>query len=419
MRSWRDRVASARACAHEAQECARAPRLDELPQDALREILRYLKVPLALKLTCRAVRAAAPEYTISYSIHALRTINFFTWAYKNGMRLTHGLATAVAREGNLDALLFMKTVGQPDLSNNLCRYACPAAAECGHLHILKRFMKTGTMGVDNFRSYELVPILNWAVYGGHRRVAEWMLETFPTELKYPQYSTLTSAARGGQLDMMKWLHFELGCPWDGTACTQAAKNGHLHVLKWLYHEARFNSLAHTHSDPGRQPWPTATISSAAQGGHMHVLVWLNDTIGQLGAWHFASEGGWCDDAARIGRLDILKYAHEQGVAITPNAAAHAAENGHVHVLEWVCSVFGGNDPFSHAGHTISCLESVAQRGRLEVLKWCHAHGLLRVAPDRLFKAASNYVQDETAAWLYETFGHEACYGDSPSTSTSD
>ena len=73
------------------------------------------------------------------------------------------------------------------------------------------------------------------------------------------------------------------------------------------------------------------------------------------------------------------------------------------------SSFRGNNPFNHAGHTISCLESVAQRGRLEVLKWCHAHGLLH-APDRLFKAASNYVQDETAAWLCETFGHDACFG---------
>lgn len=406
MRAWRDRVASARACAHMAQECARAPKLDELPQDALREILGHLKVPLAFKLACRAVRAAAPEHTVSYSLHALRTINFFTWAYRNGMQLTHGLARAAAREGNLDALLFICTVGQPDLSENMARYACQAAAKCGHLHILKRFMKTGTT-IDCLRSYELLPILNSAVYGGQRRVVEWILETHATELQYPQHSTMQAAARGGQLDLMKWLHLDLGYPWDGHACMQAAANGHLHVLEWLYHEAR-PGLAHTHDNPSRKPFPAAMITSAARCGHMHVLVWINDTIGQLGTWR--SEGV-CDEAAQIGRLDILKYAYVNRVTITPNAAAYAAENGHVHILEWMRSAFGGNDPFSHVGHTILCLESAAQRGRLEVLKWCHAHGFLR-APDRLFKGASNYVQDETAAWLYETFGHDACFGTS-------
>lgn len=413
MRSWRDRVASARACAHEAQECGRAPRLDELPQDALREIIGYLKVPLALKLTCRAVRAAAPEYTVSQAKHALRTINFFSWAYKNGMRLTHGLVTAVAREGNLDALLFICTVGQPDLSNNMARYACPAAAECGHLHILKRLMKTGET-VDCLRSYELLPILNWAAYGGHKRVVEWMIETHATELKYPQCSTLSSAARGGQLDLMKWLHNDLNYPWDGTACTQAAANGHLHVLEWLYHETRPYSLAHTHSDPGRQPWPADMISRAARGGHMHVLAWINDTIGQLGSM---ARAGYCDEAARIGRLDILRYAHVHRVTITPDAASYAANMGHVHILEWMRSAFGGNNPFGYPANTLSSLTNAAQCGHLEVLKWAHAHGFL-YAPDRLFKGASNYVQDETAAWLYETFGHEACYGEQAVETTS-
>jgi len=224
---------------------------------------------------------------------------------------------------------------------------------------------------------------------------------------------MQAAARGGQLDLMKWLHLDLGYPWDGHACTQAAANGHLHVLKWLYHEAQ-PGLAHAHDNPSRHPFPAAMITSAARCGHMHVLVWLNDTIGQLGRWRFSE--GVCDEAAQMGHLDILKYAHCNRVTITPQAAAYAAQNGQVHILEWMRTSLGRNDPFNHPGHTISCLETVAQRGQLEVLKWCHAHGLLR-APDRLFKRASDYVQDETAAWLYETFGKDACYGDTSSPSS--
>ena len=108
MRSWRDRVASARACAHLAQECARAPKLDELPQDALREIFGHLKVPLAFKLTCRAVRAAAPKRTLCSSSHALHPIRFFKWAYATGLKITHSVVAAVARQGDLEALLLVQ-----------------------------------------------------------------------------------------------------------------------------------------------------------------------------------------------------------------------------------------------------------------------------------------------------------------------
>ena len=75
------------------------------------------------------MRVAAPN-TISYTIHALRTINFFTWAYKNGMRLTHS-GPQPWPCSNLDALLFICTVGQPDLSNNMARYVCPQRPSAG------------------------------------------------------------------------------------------------------------------------------------------------------------------------------------------------------------------------------------------------------------------------------------------------
>ena len=405
MRSWRDRVASARACAHLARECARAPKLDELPQDALREILGHLKVPLALKLTCRAVRAAAPERTVCSSSHALRPVHFFKWAYANGLNLTHGVVTAAARQGDLEALLLVQTLRKPHCSDNVNRIACPVAAECGHLHILKRFMKVDKTPCDCLATHDVLPILNWAAYGGHKRVVQWILETHKEWLKHPVPSTMQAAARGGQLELMKWLHFDLNYSWNGGACSMAAGNGHLHVLKWLYHEARSDYVvATTAAWDHQQPWPREMIWRAARGGHLDVLVWLNDTINRLGFWAGAGD---CDEAAKIGRLDILQYAYSKAVTITDAAARNAAENGHLHILQWMRNALGASLLLSEVA-----FQHAARRGQLEVLKWGHTQNLLR-NPSRLFKGASDYVQDETAAWLFETFGNRACFGDTP------
>ena len=41
------------------------------------------------------------------------------------------------------------------------------------------------------------------------------------------------AARGGHLEVLKWLH-STGCPLDYATCYAAAEGGHLAVLQWLH-----------------------------------------------------------------------------------------------------------------------------------------------------------------------------------------
>jgi len=283
------------------------------------------------------------------------------------------------------------------------RIACPVAAECGHLHILKRFMKVDKTPRDCLATHDLLPILNWAAYGGQKRVVQWILQTHKEQFKHPVPSTMQSAARGGQLELMKWLHLDLGYCWNGGACSMAAGNGHLHVLKWLYHDARAISDDEDlyEADANPQPWPREMIWRAAHGGHLDVLVWINDTINRLGFW---ARAGDCDEAAKIGRLDILQYAYSKGVTITEAAARNAAENGHLHILKWMRNALGAS-----VVHAEVAFQHAVRRGQLEVLKWGHAQNLLH-NPSRLFKGASDYVQDETAAWLFETFGRDACFG---------
>ena len=47
--------------------------------------------------------------------------------------------------------------------------------------------------------------------------------------------TCSSAAGGGHLECLKYLH-DKGCPWDEMACLSAADGGHLECLKYLHDE---------------------------------------------------------------------------------------------------------------------------------------------------------------------------------------
>jgi len=83
--------------------------------------------------------------------------------------------------------------------------------------------------------------------------------------------TCESAAKGGQLGVLKWLR-GLGCPWNigsckGAAtykmssktCSGAASNGHLEILQWARGEGC--------------EWDKWTCCEAATNGHLEVLKW--------------------------------------------------------------------------------------------------------------------------------------------------
>jgi hypothetical protein len=98
------------------------------------------------------------------------------------------------------------------------------------------------------------------------------------------------AARGGDLEVLKWLH-NTGCPCDSATCRAAAGGGYLEVLKWLHHQGC--------------PWDAATCYAAATGGHLEVLKWLHNT-----GCPWDSET--CYAAATFGHLEMLKWLRNQG-----------------------------------------------------------------------------------------------------------
>lgn len=76
------------------------------------------------------------------------------------------------------------------------------------------------------------------------------LKTFHADEREWDVRTCAAAARGGNLECLKYLH-EHGCAWDKSACSAAARGGHSECLKYL----------HTHGCPGNK-----RASEAAAGG---------------------------------------------------------------------------------------------------------------------------------------------------------
>ena len=76
------------------------------------------------------------------------------------------------------------------------------------------------------------------------------LKTFHADEREWDVRTCAAAARGGNLECLKYLH-EHGCAWDKSACSAAALGGHSECLKYL----------RTHGCPGNK-----RASEAAAGG---------------------------------------------------------------------------------------------------------------------------------------------------------
>jgi hypothetical protein len=119
--------------------------------------------------------------------------------------------------------------------------------------------------------------------------------------------TCSYAARGGQLEVLKWLR-EDDCPWDKYTCSAAADGGHLEILQW----ARENGC----------PWNEWTCAYAAEGGHLETLKWLRENGCPWDEWT-------CVYAAHRGNLEVLKWARENSCPWDELTRQRAASKGYV------------------------------------------------------------------------------------------
>ena len=232
----------------------------EMPDDLLRKILPRLKLPFALKLTCRSMRALLPRRTRSSFAQIGRSVSLLRWAIDECDMPTGSeqvAITAVSR-GTFSVLQELWDRDLITWNANMSE----AAARHGRLTMLK--------------------------LARNKRFA-W------------RDGTLRGAAEGGHLDLIEWA-VKAGCKpsLEGQEMyVQAARNGHIDVIKWL---REWNSTKGLWG----KTYPDLCLAAAARG-QIETLVFLRTPYkGKVSQWSAEA----CATAAANGHLDTLKYLRD-------------------------------------------------------------------------------------------------------------
>ena len=133
----------------------------------------------------------------------------------------------------------------------------------------------------------------------------------------PLSSAMVSAACGGHLKVIKYLHFEVGLKSETAAMDYAASNGHLEVIKFLHENLK-------------EGCTSSAIDRACTNGHLSVVKFLHENRTE-GCTHRAM-----DQAAAQGHFEIIKWLHSnRAEGCTPRAIFASAIRGHRHISKWL------------------------------------------------------------------------------------
>ena len=230
-----------------------------------------------------------------------------------------------------------------------------------------------------------------AAQKGRFEMLEYYCSTFAQHGPPSFHSAAEAAARGGHLEVLKWLK-ERNMPlWPDAVMAQAAGRGHLEVAKWLKEEG------------GSSIWNQPTLH-AVQGGHLKVLKWLQE-IDKL---HLnPSERGACLYAAMHGHLEVLQWLRENGFnwngynnnISDPHLCLMAAAcGGHINVMQWMkeTGVPWEDESGSFGSYPMTC---AAWGGHLDAVKWLREKGCPWDGLAPAFAASKGH--SEVLKWLKE------------------
>ncbi|GMF10268.1 unnamed protein product [Phytophthora lilii] len=225
--------------------------------------------------------------------------------------------------------------------------AAEAAAANGYVHILEQIL------VHDKRGICTKPAVLSAARGNNLDALKWLCEHLvpPTDLQNCASALLEAAAGNGNIAMALWLVETVGAEClrlsVASAAQKAISGGHLKMIESLVDIAS--------SIDG-----SLCLDEAAGKGYLQALQWGLD------------HGGVCstqamDMAASNGHLEVVKWLHHHHTdGCTTQALDSAARNGHLHVVQWL----HGNRT---EGGTTAAMDGAATAGHLDVLKWLHDH----------------------------------------------
>ncbi|CAL6408715.1 unnamed protein product [Bathycoccus prasinos] len=151
-------------------------------------------------------------------------------------------------------------------------------------------------------------------------------------------------AETNKLELLKWAREEKKCDWDGWTITGAADQGNLEMVKYCVanecpidwracayaaENGRLEVLKYLHEEVNA-PWDSRTASWAAESGHLHILEYLVER--KYDQFDVLA----CTRAAKYGHLDCLKYLHETAKAPwDEDAICSAHEKNHPDCVQYL------------------------------------------------------------------------------------
>jgi hypothetical protein len=201
-------------------------------------------------------------------------------------------------------------------------------------------------------------------------------------------------ASNGEIAKLAWCLEDLPCKGQ-YVCEGAIRGNQLSVLTWaLENNVAFdNVLYHIMSSLGHlnmlKHCKNRIInydncwSGAANNGQMHILEWLATTS--------AMPDDILSYGVSSGRIDVLQWLHEHGAQTNSSLWILAALWGNVPVLNWLENHNVPRRP--------NLIQSAAERGRLEAIKWFTDHGEMLTTDACV--AAARCGELETLMWMLE------------------
>ncbi|TYZ67453.1 hypothetical protein PybrP1_011386, partial [[Pythium] brassicae (nom. inval.)] len=287
----------------------------------------------------------------------------------HGYHIHRDVAGGAASSGNLDVLLFLRSVGPENATTDESAVSC--AAENGHLHVIELLIQQSEEDIGKWMDVAYTS----AIQVGQLHVVRYMHEN-----GYEcRHGDICKAAENGHVDVVRYmLENRVGID-ANDALDRAARRGHLEVVKllcangWVLSNYRvfedvikndsfdiLQILCQSGIDRGVRYAMVAAMKlgkiefvkflyeldpvGCADGDEGH-LVMIAAERGYLDIIKFWYE---CGDprfslsqamhcASMSGHLDIVKFLHENGYGgCKKYSLEHAYEQGHHDVVDFLC-----------------------------------------------------------------------------------
>jgi hypothetical protein len=301
-------------------------------------------------------------------------------------------------------------------------YAISMFAEyvTAHVDVLKHHVRE--RGIEDVGKYEL----NNIVIRGKMDCLKYLNDVMDLSgIWSPVVCKL--AAQYGRLDMLEYLR-ELGCPWDEGVGHMACMFNHLDCLKFAHENGckmDYDTILYAEKYGGEckkylqenllmtEEIMSDMLLACIRGDDLEVFKGICETCFNCGKVHL-------EEAAKLGKLNFIKYFVDNGYELDDRLIELSASNGHLDCVNFLFNNGCGLEIRMEG--TTPMLVPVIKGGYLDVLKYLHEECWVPLTSKCCAVAAGEgklkilkYLRENGCPWNKKTteyalkHGHRDCY----------